>query len=361
MTISRCERLFEQSLHTEFTRRDYRLGLKYYREFVGVDTAEELLQGDQMAIQERVEDYLFYLKGKISPNSIGTRLAPVYLFYAVNDVILNKTKIKKMQPPKVKVQGFNAYTREDIVDMLNNTRKKRSKAVIHVLASTGCRVGGLVGLRIRDISDMPNQCKCLRFYAGDKHEYYGFLTPEASKALYHYFEERKSTGETLTDEKPIFAINEKYDRTNGAPYRPITTASVFGIVRGTLSGKKRRKEEGGRYEIPTLHGVRKYYNKTLKMRDNCNISICEKLIDHSTTIPLDNVYLPIGKEELFVEFEKAVPDLTIREDERRLLRINDLEKQNKAHQDKERENESLKEELEILKLRMQRMELSKEI
>jgi len=359
--ISRCERLFEQSLHTEFTRRDYRLGLKYYREFVGVETAEELL-GDQKEVQEKVEDYLFYLKDKISPNSIGTRLAPVYLFYAVNDVILNKTKIKKMQPPKVKVQGFNAYTRADIAQMLTNTRKKRSKAVIHVLASTGCRVGGLVGLRIRDISNMPeSECKCLKFYAGDKHEYYGFLTPEAAKSLDDYFEERINKGEKLTDEKPIFAIDEKYDRTNGEPYRPITTASVFGIVRGTLSGAKRRKEEGGRYEIPTLHGVRKYYNKTLKMRDGCNISICEKLIDHSTTIPLDNVYLPIGKEELFVEFEKAIPDLTIREDERRALRIKLLEKQNKTHQEKEKENESLKEELEILKLRMKRMELSKEI
>jgi len=47
------------------------------------------------------------------------------------------------------------------------------------------------------------------------------------------------------------------------------------------------------------------------MRTGCNLSICEKLMSHSVTIPLDNSYLPMEKEELFVEFEKAIPELTI--------------------------------------------------
>jgi integrase len=266
---SRCEILFEQSLQSEYTKRDYRLGLKYFRQFVGVENSEELLQGNQKAIQEKVEDYLIHLKSKISPNSIGTRLAPVYLFYEMNDVILNKTKIKKMMPRKLKVQGFNAYTRGDIATMLKNTRKKRTRAIILVLASTGCRVGAIVGLHMRDIVEVSNpKCKGLKFYTGDKEEHIGFLTPEATNALYEYLQERKDKGEKINDEKPIFTINEDYDRFTQISHRPITTSSIFGMVRGTLSGIKRKKDVGGRYEIQTIHGFRKYFNKTHNIKNN---------------------------------------------------------------------------------------------
>ena len=365
MSQSRCEMIFENSIKSEHTKITYLRSMKKFKHFVGVNTLDELLYGGSQVIQETVEDYVISLKNKISPNSFTTMLSPVFLFYDLNDVILNKVKIKKMFPAKIKTQGFNAYTRDDIKRMLENTTKKRGKAMVLLFASTGCRVGGLIELTMKDISDAPNDtCKCLRFYTGSPEEYYSFLTPEATKYLYEYFKERIDNGEKLTDDTPIISSYERYNVKYNDQFpitsKPMTRLAVSHALEHMLKKQQRSRDVGGRFSIPTTHGFRKYFNRTLKMRDGCNISICEKLMGHSVTISLDNSYLPLTREELFVEFQKAIPDLTIREDERQLLQIIQLEKDRKSEEDKEKENKLLKEEMEILKLRIQRMELSHE-
>ena len=364
MTQPRCEMIFEQSIKSEHTRVNYLRCMKKFKRFVGVESLNELLYSDQKAIQEKVEDYVIFLKNKINPNSFGAQLAPVFLFYSLNDVTLNKVKIKKMFPARIKVQGFNAYTREDVRMMLDNTTKKRGRAMVLIFASTGCRVGGLIDLTMKDISDIPNsECKCIRFYTGFPEEYYSFLTPEATNFLYEYLQERIDNGEKFTDDTPIISsygrYNIKYTK-HITKSMPMTRLAISHALEHMLKKQKRSRDVGGRFSIPTTHGFRKYFNRTLKMREGCNLSICEKLMGHSVTISLDNSYLPLNREELFAEFEKAIPDLTIREDERQLLRINQLEKDRRSEEDKEKENKLLKEEMEILKLRIQRMELSKE-
>ncbi len=323
---------------------------------------DDLLQWDQKEIQEKIEDYVISLKDKINPNSFGPQMSPLFLFYDLSGIILNKTRIKKLYPARVKAQGFNAYTRQDISLMLSNTRKKRTKAMILVFASTGCRVGALQGLKMSDIYDTVNpNCKCLQFYTGFREEYYGFLTPEATKALYEYFEERTSYGERLSSDSPVFALyeNARKQITMNAKLQPVTRFAVSNAFATILSKNGRPMDSGQRHKIPITHGFRKFFNKTLKMRESANLSVCEKLLGHSVTISLDNAYLPLGKEELFLEFEKAIPELTIREDERQALKIKELEKERRIEEDKTTENRLLKEQMELLKLRMERMELSR--
>jgi len=356
-TKPRCQKVFEQSIKSDFTRKSYLFCLGKFMEFVGVKNMEELLQSDQKNIQEKVEDFVFHLKPKLNPNTIGTRLSPVFLFYDMNDVILNKTKIKKMFPAKVKKQGFNAYTRNDIHVMLENTNKKRTKCMILIFSSTGCRVGGLCDLRIGDILEMPNtECKCLRFHTGYPQEYYGFLTPEATRMLDEYLKERVDHGERLEPESPLIANYQNLDDST-RKITPVTNSDVSHAVSTIfLHLDARKRDIGGRHLIPLLHGFRKYFNKILKMRDGCNLSICEKLMGHSVTISLDNSYLPVEKEDLFPEFEKAIPELTIGEEERQKLRIKELEKEQETQEDKAKENKLLKEDVEVLKHRVEIME-----
>lgn len=360
MTKQRCLIIFEQSIRSEQTRHNYLLHLEQFRVFAKADAIESLLQWSPKEIQEKIEDYVISLKGVLNPNSFPPHMTPIFLFFELNDVTLNKTKIKKMYPARIKPQGFNAYTREDISYMLSNTRKKRSKALILVFASTGCRVGGLVGLKMSDIADTINpNCKCLQFYTGHPEEYYGFLTPEATKALHEYFDERISYGEKLSSDSPVFASYEGGVKTVNAKTNPITRSAVTNVFATILSKNGRPMDSGQRHKIPITHGFRKFFNKTLKMREGANMSIVEKLLGHSITISLDNSYLPLGKDELFLEFQKAIPDLTIREDERYSLKITELEKERRIEEDQITENKLLREQLELLKLRMERMELSK--
>jgi len=111
---SRCEIIFEQSIKSDRTRGNYLFTMRRFKQFVGVDTMDSLLQGDQKVIQEKIEDYVIYLKKRINPNSFGSYLAPIFLFYELNDMTLNKTKMRKMYPAKIRTQGAKAYTREDI-------------------------------------------------------------------------------------------------------------------------------------------------------------------------------------------------------------------------------------------------------
>jgi len=365
----RCEIVFERSCNrSKYTQIVYQNSLKKFMGFCEVEKMAGLLEADQKAIQEKVEDYVFYLIGKLNPNSIPTRLAPVFLFYDVNDIMLNKVKIKKMYPAKIKKMGFNAYTREQIKEMLSNSKKKRSRALVLTFVSSGMRLGGLVGLTMNDIIDIPNsECKCLTIYHDENEEYLTFLTPEATKALYEYFKQREDGGEIFTDDTPVFARNENQVRSHSIIKRQVTRTNKMSVsaishsIQYMLASQERPKEKGGRFKVQITYGFRKYFNKVLKLNPTCNISIAEKIFGHSVSIKLDNHYLPIGMEELFKEFQKNIAELTISEEERQLLKIKQLEEEKIEEQDKEHENKILKEELEILKLRMSRFELSKEV
>ena len=142
---SRSEWIFEQSIKSEETKKSYLRVLKKYKEFVGVENTEELLNADRKMIQEKVEDFVISMKGNINPNSFPTQLASIFLFYDLSDIVLNKTRIRKLYPAKIKKMGREAYSREDIRFLLENTNKKRSKAIILIFTSTG----------IKDIVNVP--------------------------------------------------------------------------------------------------------------------------------------------------------------------------------------------------------------
>ena len=364
----RCEIVFERSCNrSEFTQITYQNNLKHFMRFCEIEKMSELLEADHKAIQEKVEDYVFHLTGKLNPNTIPTKMAPVFLFYDLNDVMLNKVKIKKMYPARVKKMGFSSYSRDQIKEMLSNTKKKRSEALVLTFVSSGMRIGGLVNLTFKDIIDIPNsECKCLTIYHDSVDEYLTFITPEASHALDDYFQERLNAGEVFSDETPVFSRNENQVRSHSKIQRQSSVSNKMSVsainhsIQYMLASQDRPKEKGGRFKVQITYGFRKHYNQILKLNPTCNISIAEKLFGHSVSIQLDNHYLPIGMEQLFKEFQKNIVELTIGEEERQLLRIKQLEEEKKEEQSKEHENKVLKEELEILKLRMERMELSKE-
>ncbi len=54
-----------------------------------------------------------------------------------------------------------------------------------------------------------------------------------------------------------------------------------------------------------VHGLGKYFNVTMKSRHACNLSLCEKLICHSVTVPMDNHYDTFSTDALFGEYKKG--------------------------------------------------------
>jgi integrase/recombinase XerD len=107
------------------------------------------------------------------------------------------------------------------------------------------------------------------------------------------------------------------------------------------------------------HGFRKRFDTILKSNYNVNINLAEKIMGHSTTIPLDNVYFKPAIEQLFDEYQKAIPELII--DDKFRLQEQLKEKDEKINElnDKDNEIDFLKQT--ILEIKNNMLELQNKI
>src|SRR3989442_6409356 len=124
---------FENAIKSEQTRKVYAYYLRKFLQFAKIKDYDELLQLKDSFLQETLEEYLFYLKKTISPNSLSPRFAALELFFAMNDKILNFKKIRKMFPSTVKRAGRDSWPTEDIQKMLASSLTKScfSKIINH--------------------------------------------------------------------------------------------------------------------------------------------------------------------------------------------------------------------------------------
>src|SRR5690242_15645138 len=96
---------------------------KFMKHYI-IKDYDSLLAVPDAKLQVMLEDYLFYLKKHLSPNTIPVAIAPLELFFTVNDRTLNFKKLHKMYPAPVKKTGDRAWTTQDIQNMLKSTTKK---------------------------------------------------------------------------------------------------------------------------------------------------------------------------------------------------------------------------------------------
>lgn len=345
--------LFENSIKSEATRYLYHFYLRKFVKFYKLKSIESILEIPDKQLQIMLEDYLFYLKKKVSPNSLNTPFAALELFCIVNDKIgINFKKIRKMFPARLKVGGKKAWTREDIQHMLEATKEIRTKALIHFVASTGCRIGAIKDLKIRNIMDMPHGCMAAQIYEGSNEEYWTFLTPEASDQLKNYLKKRADDGEHLDKNHPLF--REKYSIGSAKP-KFLKNISVKAFLRRAVDNSIIQREKNGiRFDVMTNHGFRKRFNTILKLNKDIPPAVTEKLLGHK--INLDGVYFTPTREDLFDEFVKAIEDLTIDNSARLFARNKKLEEEKSELEKKNEELNEYKKKIDELwtdKLRME--------
>lgn len=244
----------------------------------------------------------------------------------MNMVLYHKRILRKLLPSNDQEQGGKLpYTTEEINRMLSVTIKLRSKAVIHYFASTGCRPASVEDpiLRLKHLDDMPYNCKSVYVYDGSKEGYFAFLTPEAAKAMNDFFKQRKLNGEILTDESPVFSNSPNFPTTK---QEHMSQSSIRQIIRDAVSkGGIERIKTGKRYDKAEIYGFRKRFNTVLKLNNDVNSNIAEKLMAHKRG--LDGTYLQPTKEECFREFVKAIPELTIDPTKRQEFKITEQQEE----------------------------------
>jgi len=326
----------------------YNSYLKVFFEWSEITGVEEFLEVPDRDLQILMDMYVKYLRQRvqndeISPNTVPKVFKPMRKLLDVNyrEHAVKWKPIHAQFPPEEKLSGYRPWENSEIDLMLDACINLRETAVVLFHSSTGCRVGVHDDpLLIKHMVPMttPNGDKCYAFliYAEadetikekdtrlaseliDENDYshFVFTTPEATTAIDNYLAFRKKRGEIFSDESWVFKSLRvdnygKYFQMTGNGFQK-TIQRVLG--RTPINRIKKRN----RFDVQIDHGFRKRFNTILKIDNEINSNIAEKLMQHLKG--LDGTYLTPTRQQCFAEFVKAIAELTVSNDERQRLQI----------------------------------------
>jgi integrase len=338
---------FYNSLKTKATRTLYPIALRKLMTFLGVHDVNDLLPSspEKTALTEaKIIEWVVFMKDveNIAPQSVATYLACALKFFKKNHVRLNEDDIRDYLPAVRRMRNTRGYTREEIAKLLHFCGP-RETALVLTLAATGMRIEAVSELRMKHLQYI-DKYKLYRItvYELDPHEYICFTTPEAAAAINRYIEFRITNCEVNLSQNPDaplfreeFNTNEEIDSKDKddlkARYpkamRPEALGDIIryrlqraGIVdRIPLQESQRSGQK--RNLIPRSHGFRRFVITTM-INKRINETIRNLLTDHS--VKLDKDYYYPTEEEKLAEYLKVVNDLTINEENRLKLKVEEL-------------------------------------
>ncbi len=338
--------LFEESIKSEETKKVYIFYLKKYMDYLGDQKEDPLFHGDVKAVESKIIDFIILMKKQENKGyfAIRNHISAIFAFYKINDIVLNVNKISRFIPVKKKANRDRAYTHEEIHKLLEIV-DERMRTVILLLASTGMRVGAIPLLRLRNLKkvelysignhDCESEIYKITVYENYQEEYFTFTTPECAKAINQYLEMRERYGEKLDEHS--FLIREQFDIRDPFAIRkpvaikPISLSNKIRdiVIRAGLRSVGEPdpdpdiKAGSIRKEVPIAHGFRKFFTTQLVEADVK--TELRWLLEGHNLKGNDSNYVRTTEKRLQQEYEKAINDLTINEENRLKMQVKKLE------------------------------------
>lgn len=306
---------FINTLNSELTKKKYTYYLEQFLLYAKVDL-NKFLKLPEDKIGDLIIKYL--VQKKVSRSSKKVIFATIKHACEINDVILNWKKIKRFissEKTGNEIVGKDrGYTHEEIQQILSFANQ-RVKTAFLLLSSAGIRIGALGPLKIGDLERIDDLYK-VTVYSGEKEQYITFTTPEAAKEIDTYLDFRTRSGEKLTQDS--YVIIKRFSKyLNNFKGKPFTGESLRHLLQHCIESAGLREIDHQRMykrkQVPLLHGLRKWFTKQL-VDSNVKAEIREMLLGHK--IGLTGVYYRPTEQEMLNEYLKAVPLLTISDQER---------------------------------------------
>lgn len=344
-TKSAAFKNFLRGMTNEHTLSDY---ARYNFDFMKFhdlgDNFDSLVKNKPVEISRLITEYLDSCMDRGVKNStLRSYLMGIERMFVMNDCIWHKDRIRSGIGSDEEIPGGRVpVTTDELWKMLQHTKSIRTKCLVHFLADTGMRPAGLVDpiLRIKHLVELKTpdgeKCYAIKIYEGSKSGYWAFLTPETTELFDRYFESRKIKGQTISDETPLFESERRLE--NNSLTTDFARVTIANLIKS--SGIKRVKVSKFRYDKSVMYMFRKRFNTILKLNNEVNSNIAEKLMAHKRG--LDGTYLQPTMKECFAEFVKAITELTIDPTERQRLEL-------KKKQDKITELEESNQKIDLLK------------
>jgi hypothetical protein len=272
-------------------------------------------------LQRKIIEYLSEHLDKerhLKPDTIATAMAAILYFCDINDILLNRKKIRKLSIPADEDHEIDrAYTHKEIQDSLDISDERLR--VVFLLMANGMRVGAIPDLRIGHLEEIPlgdeddkeaqRVYKISVYHRSKRGRYYTFCTPECFDAIQKYLKFRKDHGDDITNKNnPL--IKERFNqrsRTAAAiakalPLDALNKTIERQITRSGIDTKSQR--------VMRANGFRKFAITQMKQA-GVDFSDREYLVGHRISRGLDVSYDRTTEEERRFSWQKAIDLLTI--------------------------------------------------
>jgi hypothetical protein len=329
---------FINGIKSPATREAYENSLRRYLNHIKQKTPDDLLlhTSNPRYIESQIIDYIMSLRNSgVSYATIQFLVAPIFTFYQLNDVVLNRKKVSRYLGENKRVVKDGAYTTEQIQTALESA-DIRMRLIILLLSSTGCRIGSLPGLVLGNLTKLPDHGSTMMmmyrivFYERTNNEYYSFTTSECGSAIDNFLLYRQRCGEKLSFnastnrwepyDAPLirlqFDVEDLLQVRNPRPMNVDALRAVLALhlVRSGIRDVEHptaavpNSASRVRKSISLSNGFRKHVISTFIEAD-LNYAIRERLVDHSGT--LDDHYYRPTEGQVLAEYLKAEALLTI--------------------------------------------------
>lgn len=284
-----------------------------------------LIRKDPNAGKNKIKRYVMTLKRqieekKLNPNTARNRLKPIKTLLRANEIDFSWYLIDRMMPKETK-SGDRAYTRDEIQKMIIHCEDITDKVIITGFSCAGFRLEAWNYFTWSDVVFFKNEDNTykgggLRIYHGDAEEYWTHITPEFCNLLdlYKVYWRSKFMADPLPSDPLLAQERLPYParlKSGGVSRRVRKVVEHLGLRNQMIPGKQR-------YEVQLDHGFRKYFNTMLR-RAKVDFADKEDMMGHKIALESSYERYDEADFERFAEYQKAIPFLTISNDERMRL------------------------------------------
>ena len=265
--------------------------------------------------------------GELSSGTLSNHVKPIKVLMDANRIPIHWKSLYRLYPRQQTVSKDRGYSRAELQKMIQIAGDITDKVIVTLFSSAGFRLEAWdyftwKDLRLFKSKDGAYKGGAILVYEGDRESYWTHFTPETCIYLESYREKwRSDIGDYPKPDQPLLKA-VKYPtihrlNSHGVKKRIEKLAKAIGMRNSLPEGKKR-------YEVPLDHGFRKYFNTNLR-RAKIDFLDKEDMMGHK--VGLERHYERYQEEdfERFPEYQKAIPFLTISDEER--LRFENQQKQ----------------------------------
>jgi hypothetical protein len=346
---------FMYALKAPESRRQYPRRFKMFLDYLKLEGALEK-QARQFLSKARTdpqwaeENFMRFIgfqiervkRGDIAESTISNYYKATKLFCEMNNLTLNWKRIRRGLPLGREASNDRAPTVEEIQKLVEYP-DRRIKAIIYTMVSSGIRLGAWDYLQWKYVTPLSSALgeivsAKLIIYAGDREEYYAFITPEAYNTLKDWMDFRASYGERITGDSWVMrdlwqTTNIDYGAKLGLATCPkkLKSSGIKRIIERALweQGIRHTLTSGmKRHQWKAAHGFRKFYkSRTEQVMKPINI---ELTMGHD--IGISASYYKPTEREVLEDYLKAVDLLTINSDkvilQKQVLELKEKSKDN---------------------------------